>query len=139
MSDYLFNLPPSEPPLLAKVEVARRELDQLIADHDSSEEENPALVGRKCMNNTRDLIPTHGSVPCSAPVRFGCIKGILGEYFMATVNDNITCTHMHKTTRAAIRCARQWQAFQERVTRMRQTAIRITAAEKLPSAEAGGE
>ena len=71
------------------------------------------------MNNTRDAIPPFGAAHGSA-ARFGCKKGIFGKYFMATVNGELVCTHMHRTTRAALRCARQWQAFQERVARVRQ-------------------
>ena len=57
------------------------------------------------MKTTKDATPPFGAATGSA-ARFGCKKGIFGKYFMATVNDNLVCTHMHRTTRAAIQCAR---------------------------------
>lgn len=47
-------------------------------------------------------------------------KGVLGDYWMAQVDGILRCTHMHTTRKAAIKCAKRWQAFQDKVARMKQ-------------------
>lgn len=42
-------------------------------------------------------------------------KGLLGAYWMGEVDGRLICTHMHKTHSGAIRCAKEWQRFQDSV------------------------
>lgn len=51
--------------------------------------------------------------------KFGAMGGIVTDTFMGTVDGKRICTHMHRTRKGAIRCAKSWQRFQDKVENLK--------------------
>lgn len=52
-------------------------------------------------------------------MKIDCAKSFVGRYWYGTVDGKMVCSHLHRTPKAARKCATGWGKFQEKVLKFK--------------------